>query len=528
MILTVMATTNPPNATNPPNPPNPPKSSSKLPTPISRRKSSSSASIVSSITSATPSSQTKRTTLPPLTAGQRAAQASRHAQCTHVTTTRLYTKEFRCAICYREGSFGWLYRCTQDRELMLDEHMEKGYPEQEKLDELCDIFPTPPSPRKRSPLARSSKLSFLDEISPEQLKTYTPAQIQLVLNQRSQLLEILNPAVEPNDLKLPTTPSSNSARFSFNPFIRNSITPLSPDTDPMPPPTPPAKYKSRKSSSTRSPWLPAKGYECQFKCCHSCRPTLLDRSYLSLNGIVNGDVPATAITGFSFNLEKSRPVAKASIVSNLGFRPVPLPRPVTQSSTQSRRDEQLFARRRLRYTSADTLGLGILSNDSPLISASASSSSTSLSSSSSSPPESPSSPPESPSSPPESPSTPPKEPLVETITAPDSQPEQKLLSASPSPILPHAPHPTPLRTPSDSPLLLSSPFRNESPTSTPLPEQTPSEISLPAIPLTPTGMERRESFGQYFDPQPLEVEDGVAVMEEGVGLHVPDVLITQY
>ncbi|PQE15712.1 flagellar motor protein [Rutstroemia sp. NJR-2017a BBW] len=511
-----MATTNSPNATNPPNPPNPPKSPSKLPTSILRRKSSSSASIVSSMTSATPSSQTKRTTLPPLTTGQRAAQASRHAQCTHVTTTRLYTKEFRCAICYREGSFGWLYRCTQDRELMLDEHMEKGYPEQEKLDELCDIFPTPPSPRKRSPLARSSKLSFLDEITPEQLKTYTPAQIQLILNQRSQLLEVLNPPAEPNDLKLPTTPSSN--RFSFNPFIRNSITPLTPDTDSMPPPTPPARYKSRKSSSPRSPWLPAKGYECQFKCCHACRPTLLDRSYLSLNGVVNGDVPATAITGFSFNLQKFRPVADARIVSNLGFRPVPLPRPVTQSSTQSRRDEQLFARRRLRFTSADTLGLGILSNDSPLISASASSSSTSLSLSSS------------PSSPPESPSTPPKEPVAETTTAPAPQPESKLLSASPSPILPHAPHPTPLRTPSDSPLLLPSPFRNESesPTSTPLPEQTTSETSVLAIPLTPTGMERRESFEGYFGSQALEVEDGVAVMEEGLRLHVPDVLITQY
>lgn len=130
-------------------------------------------------------------------------------------------------------------------------------------------------------------------------------------------------------MKPPVSLPNNSARFSFNPFVRNSVSPLSPNTDPIPPPTPPSKYKSRKSPSARSPWLPAKGFECQFKCCHSCRPTLLDRSYLSLNAIVNDDVPATAITGFSFNLQKFRPVAKASIVCNLGLRPVPLPRPIT-------------------------------------------------------------------------------------------------------------------------------------------------------------------------------------------------------
>lgn len=50
-----------------------------------------------------------------------------NGQCTHLTTTRLYTEDFRCALCLRVGSFGWLYRCTQDRELLLDEDMENGF-----------------------------------------------------------------------------------------------------------------------------------------------------------------------------------------------------------------------------------------------------------------------------------------------------------------------------------------------------------------------------------------------------------------
>ena len=62
----------------------------------------------------------------------------------------------------------------------------------------------------------------------------------------------------------------------------------------------------------------------------------------------------------------------------------------------------------------------------------------------------------------------------------------------------------------------------------PLPPQNPSEVSLLVTPTTPTLMEETESDGHFFGAEPLEVEDGVAVMEEGVGLHVPDVLITQY
>lgn len=75
------------------------------------------------------------------------------------------------------------------------------------------------------------------------------------------------------------------------------------------------------TKAVKKPWLPLKGGECQFKCCHFCRQSLLDRSYLSLDGIVNDDVPATAITGFGFHLQKHRPVAPVKHVRNLGLRP---------------------------------------------------------------------------------------------------------------------------------------------------------------------------------------------------------------
>lgn len=47
--------------------------------------------------------------------------ASRNGTCTHLTMTRLYTDEFRCLICLRMSSMGWVWRCTQDRDMMLED-----------------------------------------------------------------------------------------------------------------------------------------------------------------------------------------------------------------------------------------------------------------------------------------------------------------------------------------------------------------------------------------------------------------------
>jgi hypothetical protein len=79
-------------------------------------------------------------------------------------------------------------------------------------------------------------------------------------------------------------------------------------------------------SSPKKSWLPTQ--ECQFKCCHQCRPTSRDRSYLSLNAVADGELPATAIAGFGFHYRKERPVALVKYVKNLGLRPNPTLRKV--------------------------------------------------------------------------------------------------------------------------------------------------------------------------------------------------------
>jgi hypothetical protein len=57
----------------------------------------------------------------------------------------------------------------------------------------------------------------------------------------------------------------------------------------------------------------------------------------------------------------------------------------------------------------------------------------------------------------------------------------------------------------------------------PLPDQTEEELEIINAPLTPMEM---SEIGHPFHQQPLDVADGVAVTEEGVELHLAD-LITQ-
>jgi hypothetical protein len=78
-----------------------------------------------------------------------------------------------------------------------------------------------------------------------------------------------------------------------------------------------------QTNTQKKPWLPKQ--ECQFRCCHACRNNLGERAYLSLNGIANGDIPPTAITGYGFHVLRQRPVVRVELVKNLGLRPVPIP-----------------------------------------------------------------------------------------------------------------------------------------------------------------------------------------------------------
>jgi hypothetical protein len=48
--------------------------------------------------------------------------------CSHLTMARAYCNDYVCDTCHRPGGFGWLYECTEQKELILeDDYRRRGY-----------------------------------------------------------------------------------------------------------------------------------------------------------------------------------------------------------------------------------------------------------------------------------------------------------------------------------------------------------------------------------------------------------------
>lgn len=47
-------------------------------------------------------------------------------KCTHTSMVRLYHVDFRCWDCQLLSPFGWIYRCSEDREVILHEAKRNG------------------------------------------------------------------------------------------------------------------------------------------------------------------------------------------------------------------------------------------------------------------------------------------------------------------------------------------------------------------------------------------------------------------
>ncbi|RFU78405.1 hypothetical protein TARUN_3806 [Trichoderma arundinaceum] len=158
--------------------------------------------------------------------------------------------------------------------------------------------------RKGSPAAREDRLSFFKEINQDQLASYRPDQVAHILRQRENVQLVIE----------------------RDKVCKNSAALLSRLAQP---------YGLDSASCTiglQKPWLCSPQEECQYRVCQNCRPGCADRAFLSLNAVANGEVPPTAAAGYSFHLIGHRPVIDASALTNMGCRPVPLPRSSPASS----------------------------------------------------------------------------------------------------------------------------------------------------------------------------------------------------
>lgn len=158
---------------------------------------------------------------------------------------------------------------------------------QVSFDFLGQTFEAQMTLGKYGPDARADKYSFLREITNEQLRTYTPDQLVTILLQRDNVRATIK--------------------------AERQFTGYSATNNP-----------GKKYPDDARPWIPDALYECQYKVCHDCYRLGIDKSWISMNAVLSGDVLPSLATGFGFSHQGFRPTADMELVKELGCHAVPL------------------------------------------------------------------------------------------------------------------------------------------------------------------------------------------------------------
>ncbi|KAF5589075.1 hypothetical protein FPANT_6417 [Fusarium pseudoanthophilum] len=200
--------------------------------------------------------------------------------------TRIYDADSKCSSCHEPGQFGWLYQCTQDHEKIIEEKLPC-------MDYLDFSFRKNMVVRKGSAEARRDKLSFLRELTPEQMASYRPDQIATILKQREELKDVI---------------AKEERQKSTSSLFGNLLPPLGFESS----------FGDKGQRTLDEDTL------CQYKICQRCRPVCVDRAFLSLNAVADGEITPTAAAGFGFESLGGRPVIDKDVVRHIDeHRPRP-------------------------------------------------------------------------------------------------------------------------------------------------------------------------------------------------------------
>ncbi|KAK3400963.1 hypothetical protein B0T20DRAFT_347316 [Sordaria brevicollis] len=232
--------------------------------------------------------------LPPLpvplsdfsTYSQHPSKSRTKVRCLHSVMTCFYSTHDRCDKCKRKGPFGWLYRCIVDRDAIIMARRARGIPV--AFDDLGCAFAEKMTLGKHGPDVRREDYSFLNEITPEQMASYTPSQIRKILSQRENVKDTI----------------SKERRRSCHSGH---------------------EHAKKRFPDDNQPWIPSRETECTFIVCHSCHPSATEKNHISIDAVANDDIRPTVAVGYGFSKLQSRPYVKADIVRNIGYRPVSLP-----------------------------------------------------------------------------------------------------------------------------------------------------------------------------------------------------------
>lgn len=143
-------------------------------------------------------------------------------------------------------------------------------------DEVGEMFSQQLNTPTRGAAARQDMLSPLNEMSPEQILTYTAPQLARILRQHEDA-------------------------------VNNAIT---------------DRHGGFLPLGNEKPYVVPQREECKTTLCPGCGRGGMaeEQSYLSIGGVLNNDFPPTASVGYGFRPLGGRPIADANIVRNLGLR----------------------------------------------------------------------------------------------------------------------------------------------------------------------------------------------------------------
>ena len=236
----------------------------------------------------------------------------RRPGCTHMTMVRLYGP-YKCFSCQQYPSQGWVYRCIQDHGPNSSES-----PHGRREGTTTTLKPTQGNSENKADTW--SGLTLQSTVREDKLHVYTPSQVRILKKQKQDVADVIASARNSDS----NTIHQLDAFFRSSPNFKRRLQFQGPIMAPTP------RGKTIASARSISQYITLK---CSWSCCHSCRPLLLERAWISLDAAVHQEHrPDTALE------IDWPPVSDRNIVRNLGLR-----KPRAYSQTYQENDLKSFS-----------------------------------------------------------------------------------------------------------------------------------------------------------------------------------------
>ncbi|KAF2762790.1 hypothetical protein EJ05DRAFT_15429 [Pseudovirgaria hyperparasitica] len=215
------------------------------------------------------------------TVRRHATRTAVRPQCTHIIMDRVYQPDTICQICHFPPALGIVYKCRQD------DHQEKTEPNYPfALDSVWATNTISEGPKTlREELTDIGMSDFVIEAA--EAGQYTPDQIRILKEDKMQVNEFMADAINQRERKKKKTKSIKRADSTAR---EDSMQPVATSAEG-------GMYKDRsgdsspisQSSSRYSSYQQRRGERCGLISCARCRYYFRDRVYMSFEGVFKGE-----------------------------------------------------------------------------------------------------------------------------------------------------------------------------------------------------------------------------------------------